>query len=205
VLIVNLYFVTTSDASEFMSKITRLNRFWRRTEATCPRMYTSVLPHTRMEPVYHTDYDTDAKLHSPNFALHDLELKSIGLNDKKKLHMFERHVFASSETKSYVCHIASAKRYKKHARNKNNLCMRAGCFTSTSMGRILTITSPACLLGRRRSTPQDDHELSEWVNPKQLRTYIYADDANLMCHFFQLKHAETAEMWAAASLDVPIF
>jgi hypothetical protein len=31
------------------------------------------------------------------------------------------------------------------------------------------------------------------VNLKQLRRYIYASDAHLMCHFFQLKHGETGD------------
>jgi hypothetical protein len=33
------------------------------------------------------------------------------------------------------------------------------------------------------------------MNPRRLRTYIYAKDANLMCKFFEFKDEETAELW----------
>jgi hypothetical protein len=47
------------------------------------------------------------------------------------------------------------------------------------------------------------NEGCELVNSKRLRAYIYANDAELMSYFFQLKHGETAELWKAAGLDVP--
>jgi hypothetical protein len=129
-----------------------------------------------------------------------------------------RHVFASPETKSYA---ASAERYKKHARNKNNLVYASWLFHQYFDG-LNTDGNIPCLLirpekvytpstfvfkGRRRIEVLMDftteaglqtimsclNEGCELVNPKQLRTYIYANDADLMCHFFQLKHGETAE------------
>jgi hypothetical protein len=41
------------------------------------------------------------------------------------------------------------------------------------------------------------------LNPRRLRTYIYASDAEQMYDFFKLKHGETAELWGAKDIDVP--
>jgi hypothetical protein len=41
------------------------------------------------------------------------------------------------------------------------------------------------------------------VAPKQVRTYIYCINAEKMCYYFELKHAETAQHWVNNSVEVP--
>jgi hypothetical protein len=43
------------------------------------------------------------------------------------------------------------------------------------------------------------NEGSELLSPKQLRTYIYASDADEMCYFFELKHGETTALWVGCT------
>jgi hypothetical protein len=100
-----------------------------------------------MERVYHADYDTDANLDSPAFALPDFELESIGLDHEKRLQMFERHAFSSPETKSCACHIVSKKRYPTHARNKNNFVYASWLFHQYFDG-LNTAGNIPCLIVR---------------------------------------------------------
>jgi hypothetical protein len=43
----------------------------------------------------------------------------------------------------------------------------------------------------------------EMITPKQVRAHVYCIDAEKMCFYLTLKHAETAQHWVNNSVDVP--
>jgi hypothetical protein len=81
-----------------------------------------------MECAYHTDDDTAANIHSPQYVLPEFDRESIGLEDEKRLQMLEKHVGLNPEISSCKCHIASKQRYPKHARYKNNIVYASWMF-----------------------------------------------------------------------------
>jgi hypothetical protein len=150
VLIVNLYFTTTSDACGFMTHITEVNWSWRhsRVQVECPRMYTHVmLPRADMQRLYRIDYNTNDNLDSPIYALPDIDLERVLLNDENNLQMFERRVSSNSEIRAYRCHIASVKRYKTHECNENNVVYASWLFHQYFDG-LMTEGIIPCLLVR---------------------------------------------------------
>jgi hypothetical protein len=237
-LIVNLYFTTTSDARGFMGFMTELNHTWRnsRVKVTFPRLYTPVpLPFADMQSLYRIDYDTRDNLDSPAYTLPDVELERVLLNDKDRLQMFEKRVSMNREIRAYKCHIASVKNYKQHEKHRDNIVFASWLFHQYFDGLMTEGIIPLLIvrpektyeettfrIGRRSikrqmvqvlmdfTTEEGLNEVMptlkegcEMLSTKRLRTHIYANDAQQVCEFLELKHGETAALWRANSIDVP--
>jgi hypothetical protein len=97
-------------------------------------MYTTLVPpHADMQRLDRRDYNTDDNMHSPEYALYDIALQSVFLNDEIQLQMFEKPP-VNPEIGTYTCYIAPVKRYKRHETNENNIVNASCCSISSSMG-----------------------------------------------------------------------
>jgi hypothetical protein len=135
-MVMNLYFSSPVDATEFMTHIHHWGFYveWNEVKVTCPRHYTTLLvPYAHMQRIYREDYNTRDNPLSPTYTLYDTQLERVFLDDIKQLQMFEKPP-ANAEIGTYGCHIASKKRHHEHERNKNNIVNASWlCFTNTLM------------------------------------------------------------------------
>jgi hypothetical protein len=164
--------------------------------------------------------------------LRNLYPERISLDDEKRLQKFEKQASTNPEIYAYECRIAPFGHgsnennivyasWKFHqyfngltthpktipslivrperTYKANSFVVRGQTIKRHRIDVLMDFTSEAGL-NEIASTLNDGYEV---LSPKGLRTYIHARDANMMCKLFTLKYAETAEQWAAASLDVP--
>jgi hypothetical protein len=84
VLFMSMYFANGSGARGYMRAITEAGAYWSLgfVRVTCPDMFTVVvLPYDDMRSLYRIHYNTNDNVHSPDFALYDVDLERLDLCD----------------------------------------------------------------------------------------------------------------------------